>query len=111
MIRASNVRRKSDRRIRLKPFRSAFSKLPIAPPFRWFLTAQEFADARGVKVRTIADWRRKGVDAPPVSLGGKIFYRWDDVTGRDFVGIMKQERANFLAGNTADTNQKQSHPR
>jgi hypothetical protein len=109
MIRPSYIRRLSDRRIRRKPFRSVFSKSPIAPPFRWFLTAQEFADARGVKLRTVADWRRKGIDAPPVSVGRKIFYRWDDVTGGDFVATMKRDRAKFLTGNTA-AGQKQSIP-
>jgi hypothetical protein len=105
-------RRNSDRRIRRKRFRSAFCKSPVAPPFRWLLTAQEFADARGVKLSTVAAWRsvwrqndfQSGPDARPVRIppSTEWFYRYDDVIpGADFVATMKADRAAWIESNSA----------
>lgn len=105
----SQPRRSYDRRVRRRAFRSAFCKPPVAPPPRWFLTAQEFADARGVKLPTVAAWRtvwrknnfESGPDARPVRIppSKEWFYRYDDVVpGADFVAAMKADRAKFLAG-------------
>ena len=99
-------RRNHDRRIRRKRFRSVFSRSPVSPPFRWFLSSQEFADARGVKLRTVAAWRsvwrkngfQSGPDARPVQIppSKEWVYRWNDVTGGDFVAELRAERWKLI---------------
>lgn len=43
------------------------------------VTRLDAAKTLGVTTKTMCEWAAKGRGPVPVSVGGRIFYRWDDV--------------------------------
>ena len=39
----------------------------------------EAAKALGKTSKTLCEWAAKGIGPKPVRIGGRVFYRWDDV--------------------------------
>ncbi len=53
------------------------SKVHISPT--GMMTRKNAAIALGVQPKTMCGWGAKGLGPPPVKVGGRIFYHWDQV--------------------------------
>lgn len=57
----------------------AFEQKKVVVTPTGMIARKHAAPALGKTVKTLADWSLKGTGPRPVKIGGRVFYRWDEV--------------------------------